>query len=332
MDDLHQTAAALVRHGAGILAADESIATCGARLQQLGLDAGVESRRAWREVLLAAPGLAEAVSGVILFDETIRQRTARDVPFVEVLANAGVIAGIKVDVGTRPLAGAAAETITEGLDGLRGRLIDCRDLGARFAKWRAVITIDATTPSRNAVHANAHALARYAALCQQAGVVPIVEPEVLMKGSHDLSRCDEVTRDVLAEVFTELRIADVDLAGMVLKPSMVVAGTDGPPASAQDVATATVACLRATVPATVAGIAFLSGGQAPALATEHLLAINSIGPHPWPVTFSFGRAIQDDVLVTWAGRDENVDAARGVLMERVRANGAAARPPVAVPL
>ncbi|CAN5496537.1 fructose-bisphosphate aldolase class I [soil metagenome] len=321
--DLRTTAAAMVRPGTGILAADESVATCSGRLEKLGIDPGEPSRRAWRELLIGAPGIAEHVSGVILFDETIRQQTDEGVAFPKLLTSAGILPGIKVDTGAKPLAGAPDETVTEGLDGLRERIVEYRELGARFAKWRAVITIADGRPSRGAVVANAHALARYAALCQEGGLVPIVEPEVLMAGDHDLARCQEVTGDVLSEVFAQLGLAAVDLAGMVLKPSMVLPGSDAPAVSAATVAAATVECLRATVPAAVAGVAFLSGGQGPALATEHLAAMVALGPHPWPLTFSFGRAIQDDVLVMWAGDDANAGSARGVLLERVRANGEA---------
>jgi fructose-bisphosphate aldolase class I len=320
---LRSTARDLVRPGTGILAADESVGTCSARLEKLGIDPSPENRRSYREVLLAEPGLAEHVSGVILFDETIRQSTAAGTPFPEVLAGAGILPGIKLDTGAKPMAGAPGETITEGLDGLRERIAGYRATGARFAKWRAVLRIDEGCPTRRAVRANAHALARYAALCQEGGLVPIVEPEVLMAGAHDHARCATVTADVLADVFTELRTTGVDLAAMVLKPSMVLPGQDGSAASVAAVADATVECLRATVPAAVAGVAFLSGGQPPALATEHLAAMAALGPHPWPITFSYGRAIQDDVLATWAGDDANVAAARTILLERVRANGEA---------
>lgn len=323
--ELRDTAAAMVRAGRGILAADESVATCSARLAALGIDTDVATRRAWREVLLDAPGLGDHVNGVILFDETLRQSTAAGVPFPTVLTDAGVLPGIKVDIGAKPLAGAPGETVTEGLDGLRERIAEYVGLGARFAKWRAVLSIDdgAGLPTRRAVVANAHALARYALLCQEGGLVPIVEPEVLMQGDHDLERCGEVTGDVLDEVFDALALAGADLAAVVLKPSMVIPGTDGPPATVGEVAEATVACLHAHVPRDVAGIAFLSGGQPAELATSHLAAMCALGPHPWPLTFSYGRAIQDDVLRTWAGRPEHVDAARAVLLERLGANAAA---------
>jgi fructose-bisphosphate aldolase class I len=321
--DLRTTAAAMVRPGTGILAADESVATCSSRLDKLGIEPTEANRRAYREVLLAAPGLAEHVSGVILFDETLRQSTAAGVPFPDLLSAAGILPGIKVDTGAKPMAGTAGETITEGLDGLRERIAEYRAMGARFAKWRAVLVIADGQPTRRAVLANAHALARYAALCQEGGLVPIVEPEVLMAGTHDLACCARVTAEVLAEVFAQLEIAGIDLAAAVLKPSMVVPGADGPPATVREASEATVACLRATVPPSVAGVAFLSGGQPPALATEHLAAMAALGPHPWPVTFSFGRAIQDDVLAAWATAPGDQAGPREILLARTRANGEA---------
>jgi fructose-bisphosphate aldolase class I len=323
LDDPHATAAAMVRPGAGILAADESVATCSARLVKLGIDASVESRRAYREVLVDARGLGEHISGVILFDETIRQSTADGRPFPGVLAAEGILPGIKVDTGAKPIAGAPGETVTEGLDGLRERIAEYVELGARFAKWRAVFSIGEGRPTRNAIVANAHALARYAALCQEGGLVPIVEPEVLMTGDHDLDRCGAVTSRVLDEVFTQLSIAGVDLGAVVLKPSMVIPGDKGPAATVAEVAHATVNTLREHVPAEVAGIAFLSGGQAPDAATAHLAAMVQRGPQMWPLTFSYGRAIQDDVMTTWAGVPANVDSARAVLLRRARENGEA---------
>jgi fructose-bisphosphate aldolase class I len=323
-NDLCATAAAMVRPGTGILAADESSGTCSARLRARGIDATVEARRAYREVLLGAPDLADHVSGVILYDETIRQATAAGTSFPDRLGEQDILVGIKVDTGAKALAGAPGETVTEGLDGLRDRITEYRGMGARFAKWRAVLTIGDGLPSRCAVVANAHALARYAALCQEGGLVPIVEPEVLMAGDHGLGRCRDVTGEVLVEVFTQLRVAGVDLGAMVLKPSMVLPGDGAPSEDPSTVAAATVDCLRSTVPAAVAGVAFLSGGQSPAVATEHLASIVGLGPHPWPITFSFGRAIQDDVLATWSGDAANVGDARAVLVERARANGDAA--------
>lgn len=321
---LAATAAAMVQPGKGILAADESVATISKRFAALGVPSTAETRRQYREGLLVAPGIEAHISGVILFDETMRQATTEGVPFPEVLAGRGILPGIKVDTGAKALAGAPGESITEGLDGLRDRVADYRKLGARFAKWRAVIRIADGLPTRNAITANAHALARYAALCQEGGLVPIVEPEVLMAGHHDLGRCDAVTREVLAEVFHQLRLAQVDLRGIVLKPSMVTAGVSGPPASVQQVADATIRCLLDTVPASVPGIAFLSGGQAPQVATEHLDAMVRLGPHPWALTFSYGRALQDDALRTWGGDAGNRGAAQQVLLQRTRCNGEAA--------
>lgn len=323
-DTPRATAAAMVAPGKGILAADESSGTISKRFAALGIPSTFETRRQYRESLLTAPGIDDHVSGVILYDETIRQSSADGTPFPQVLASRGILPGIKVDTGAKPLAGAKGETVTEGLDGLRERVAEYYGMGARFAKWRAVINIGANMPSRNALIANAHALARYAALCQEGGLAPIVEPEVLMEGDHDLARCDAVTHETLAEVFNQLRLAGVDLQGMVLKPSMVINGASGPPASVQEVAEATVRCLLDTVPASVPGIAFLSGGQSPQVATEHLDAMARMGPHPWTLTFSYGRALQDDALRTWAGDQANRAAAQSVLLQRTRCNGEAA--------
>ncbi len=322
--DLGETAAAMVRPGTGILAADESVATITSRFEALGIESNEDTRRAYRELLVGAPGIEAHISGVILFDETFRQSSADGVLIPELLAKRGILPGIKVDTGAKPLAGAPGETVTEGLDGLRQRIADYRALGARFAKWRAVLSIGDDRPTRRAVVANAHALARYAALCQEGGLVPIVEPEVLMEGDHDAERCQEVTRNALTEVFAQLQLADVDLAAIVLKPSMVLPGKGAPSASPDTVAAATVECLRATVPDTVPGITFLSGGQSPSSATEHLAAMVGLGGHPWTLSFSYGRAIQDDVLRTWGGDAAQSDAARAILLERVRANGTAA--------
>lgn len=314
----------MVAPGKGVLAADESSPTISKRFAALGIPSTLELRRQYREALFTAPGIDSYVSGVILYDETLRQATADGTPFPEVLASRGILPGIKVDTGAKPLVGAPGETITEGLDGLRERVAEYYELGARFAKWRAVINIGAGKPSRNALHANAHALARYAALCQEGGLVPIVEPEVLMDGDHDLARCDEVTHETLAEVFSQLRLAGIDFEGMILKPSMVINGTKGPAASVQEVAEATVRCLLDCVPASVPGIAFLSGGQASQVATEHLDAMNRLGPHPWTLTFSYGRALQDDALRTWSGDANNRAAAQEVLLLRTKCNGEAA--------
>ncbi len=321
---LHRTAAALVAPGKGVLAADESVATITQRLEALGVESTAETRRRYRELLLGAPRIDSHVSGVILYDETLRQAATDGTPFPELLASRGILAGIKVDTGAKPLAGAPGETVTEGLDGLRERIAEYRDLGASFAKWRAVLSIGPGRPSRPCVVANAHALARYAALCQEGGLVPIVEPEVLMDGDHDLDRCGRVTTTVLRAVFDQLHGAGVDLRAIVLKPSMVLPGSGAEPAEVAAVADATLRCLRDTVPASVPGIAFLSGGQGSRLATEHLHAIASLGPHPWAVTFSYGRALQDDALRTWRGEPANVGTARSVLLRRVRCSGAAA--------
>lgn len=321
---LQATAQAMVAPGRGILAADESVPTITKRLQSLDIPSTTDTRRAYRELLFCAPGIEEHISGVILHDETIRQSASDGRPFPTVLAERGILPGIKVDTGAKPLALSPGEVVTEGLDGLRQRLEEYRGLGARFAKWRAVINIGDGLPTANCVNANAHALARYAALCQEGGLVPIVEPEVLMDGGHDIARCDEVTRDVQARVFDQLHLANVDLPGIVLKPSMVIPGSDAPPVSAGEIAAATVACLRSTVPSEVPGIAFLSGGQKPAVATENLDAIARLGPHPWVVTFSYGRALQDDTMKAWLGNPDNEKEAQAVLLEAVARNGAAA--------
>jgi fructose-bisphosphate aldolase class I len=323
-ESLHAAAAAMVAPGKGVLAADESSPTISKRFAALGIPSTLELRRQYREALFTAPGVDSYVSGVILYDETLRQATADGTPFPELLSSRGILPGIKVDTGAKAMAGAPGETITEGLDGLRERVAEYYELGARFAKWRAVITIGDGLPTRNALVANAHALARYAALCQEGGLVPIVEPEVLMDGDHDLARCDAVTHDALNSVFAALRLQNVDLQGMVLKPSMVISGNKGPGSSVQEVAEATVRCLLDCVPASVPGIAFLSGGQASQVATEHLDAMNRMGPHPWTLTFSYGRALQDDALRTWAGESSNRAAAQEVLLLRTKCNGEAA--------
>lgn len=325
-EDLHGVAAALVAKGKGILAADETPGTLTRRFDALGIPSTEDSRRAYRQMLFTAPGVAEFISGVILQDETIQQQDDAGTPLAQVLAKAGIIPGIKVDRGAKPLAGWPGETVTEGLDGLRDRLADYRELGARFAKWRAVFRITEALPSRACIVANAHALARYAALCQEQGLVPIVEPEVLMDGAHGLARCEAVTDEVLEEVFHQLFLQGVALEGMLLKPNMVVAGQDCPEQpSVQEVAEATLRCLRRCVPSAVPGIVFLSGGQDDRLATVHLNAINQQpGPKPWAISFSFGRALQDQALRTWAGRDVNRSAGADALAHRARCNGAAA--------
>jgi fructose-bisphosphate aldolase class I len=324
---LSQTARALVAFDKGLLAIDESVATCNRRFARLGITQDEPTRRAYREMIITTPGLGECISGVILFDETVRQRTTGGVPFLTVLAEAGITAGIKVDLGAKPMAGHPGERVTEGLDGLRERLGGYAGLGLRFAKWRAVFTIGALTPSRACIEANAHALARYAALCQEAGLLPIVEPEVLMTGEHTLSRCGDTTEEVLHEVFIQLRTQGVALEGMLLKPNMILAGSGcRAPETALTVADATIACLRRTVPAAVAGIAFLSGGQSGDLASSRLNAINAQSTRlPWPVAFSFGRAIQQPALTIWAGRDANVARAQQALLQRSTSNQDARR-------
>jgi fructose-bisphosphate aldolase class I len=323
--DIEHTARALVADGKGILAADETVPTLTKRFEALGIPSTERSRRTYREMLFTAPGAAAFISGVIMHDETIRQKSSGGAPLVDALSSQGVAAGIKVDTGAKPLAGSSGETITEGLDGLRERLAEYREMGARFAKWRAVIRIAEALPSPACASANAHALGRYAALCQEAGLVPIVEPEVLMDGSHAIERCEEVTGMVLHAVFLALFEQRVSLESMLLKPNMVIAGKDCPrPASVQEVATATLRCLRRHVPAAVPGIVFLSGGQTDRAATQHLNAINQLpGPKPWKISFSYGRALQDPALQAWHGRDENLGAGQQALSHRARCNGAA---------
>lgn len=319
------TAQALVAPGHGLLAMDESTGTCNARFAEHGIPQTVEARRAYRELLVTTPGLASGISGAILFDETIRQRTAAGVSFVEILQQAGIIPGIKVDVGAHGLAGFPGEKVTEGLDSLRPRLAEYAQLGARFAKWRAVLAIGHDRPSRACIEANAHALARYAALCQEADLVPIVEPEVLLTGPHSLARCAVVTEEVLHEVFAQLRTQGVILEGMLLKPSMVLAGADCPkqPTTAH-VADATLTCLLRTVPAAVPGVAFLSGGQSSEQATRHLAAMHErAGQLPWALTFSFGRALQQPAMEIWGSQATNVAAAQRALLEQVANNRAA---------
>jgi fructose-bisphosphate aldolase class I len=323
--DTETTARTLVADGNGILAADETPGTLTKRFDALGIRSTEQSRRAYRELLFTAPDAATAISGVIMQDETIRQKGSTGTPLAQVLASRGILPGIKVDTGAKPLALGPGETITEGLDGLRDRLAEYRGMGARFAKWRAVISIADGLPSRACVIANAHALARYAALCQEGGLVPIVEPEVLMDGSHSIEHCGEVTSNVLHAVFDALFEQRVALESMLLKPNMVVPGkASSRPASVQDVATATLRCLLRNVPAAVPGIVFLSGGQSDRLATAHLNAINRLpGPKPWKISFSYGRALQDAALEAWHGRDDNVKAAQEALAHRARCNGAA---------
>ncbi len=323
---IRDVARAMVAPGKGILAADESSGTIKKRFDSIGCDSTEDRRRAYREMLFRAPGIGERISGVILFDETIRQNAADGTPLVKLLEGAGVIPGIKVDKGTGPLSGAPGELVTEGLDGLRARLVEYRELGARFAKWRGVIDIAGdTTPSQYCLDVNAHALARYAALCQDEDIVPIVEPEVLMDGDHSLERCFEVTTATLHTVFDALHDQRVDLEGMLLKPNMVIPGKKfaGGKASPDDVAAATIACFRAVVPAAVPGIVFLSGGQSDEEATANLDAINKRGAHPWEFSFSYGRALQHAALGAWGGSDANATAGQGAFSKRARLNGLA---------
>jgi fructose-bisphosphate aldolase, class I len=325
--ELAATAKAIVAPGKGILAADESYGTANKRFEKLGIPTTEEMRRAYREMLFTTPGIGDFFSGVILFDETIRQATQEDIPFAEVLANVGIIPGIKLDAGAKPLAKAPGETVTEGLDGLGDRIAEYYQMGARFAKWRAVITIGDGIPSDRCIKTNAHALARYAALCQEGGLVPIVEPEVLMNGDHSLERSYAVHHEVLKAVFDELYIQGVEPDQMILKPSMVIPGEKSPQqASVEDVARWTVKCLRERVPAAVPGCAFLSGGQSDEIATAHLNAMNALFKDqlPWQLTFSYGRALQQAAMQTWNGQDANVFAAQTELYRRAKLNSAAA--------
>jgi len=321
---LETIAAAMVAPGKGILAADESSGTIKKRFDKIKLESTFESRRAYRELLFSAPGAEKYISGVILYDETIRQKSSDGRPFPELLASRGILPGIKVDAGAKPLAGFPGETITEGLDGLSERLAEYRGLGARFAKWRAVIDIGAGIPTGYAIEANAQALARYAALCQEASIVPIVEPEVLMDGDHTIERCEEVTDRELTTVFNALFMQRVHLEGIVLKPNMVIAGKKcAVQASPQQVADATLRCLRRRVPAAVPGIAFLSGGQSEAEATLHLSLMNRAGAPPWQLSFSYGRALQQSTLDAWRGEASMVATAQQTFLRRARLNGLA---------
>lgn len=327
MIDLTQTAAALVAPGKGILAADETVSTLTKRFDALNIASTPSSRRDYRELLLTAPGAGEFIAGVILHDETIRQQGKSGAPVVAICEELGILAGIKVDAGAKPLAGRAGEHVTEGLDGLRERLAEYRRLGARFAKWRAVIEVSDALPSTACVEANAHALARYAALCQEQELVPIVEPEVLMDGPHTIERCERVTGSVLHAVFEALFEQGARLEALLLKPNMVVSGQECPrQADASQVAAATLRCLRRYAPAAVPGVAFLSGGQGDVVATKNLDAINRAdGPKPWRLSFSFGRALQDAALAAWRGNPENVAAAQKAFYHRARCNGLAVR-------
>ena len=322
--NLEETAHALVAPGKGILAADESDGTIKKRFDSIGIESTEDSRRAYRDMLFTTEGAAEHVSGVILFDETIRTNALDGTPFPELLARQGVIPGIKVDKGAKPLAHAAGETITEGLDGLRDRFTEYVELGAKFAKWRAVISIGEGIPSEYCIWTNAHALARYAALSQEAGLVPIVEPEVLMDGTHSLETSFDVTSRTLHAVFTELRDQRVHFEQMLLKPNMVLSGYEASGrAGVQEVAEATVRCFRRHVPAAVPGIVFLSGGQTDEDATAHLNAMNAMGPHPWELSFSYGRALQAPALKAWVGETANVPAGQAAYLHRAKMNGLA---------
>jgi fructose-bisphosphate aldolase class I len=324
LTSMTETAQALVAPGKGILAADESTPTMQKRLAAVGLESTEARRRAYREILFTAKGIDEFVSGVILFDETIRQQATDGTPFPEVLSGQGVIPGIKVDKGTSALAGFPGELVTEGLDGLRARLAEYVTMGARFAKWRAVISIGDGRPTTTCIESNAHGLARYAALSQEAGLVPVVEPEVLMDGTHSLERCGEVTAATLRAVYGHLSSHHVVLGASLLKPNMVLAGKDCPDkASPEEIAEATIAVLKQTVPAAVPGIVFLSGGQSEEEATVRLDAMNRRGPAPWELSFSFGRALQAPVLRAWAGDDAHRDQAQAAFLHRAAMNGAA---------
>jgi fructose-bisphosphate aldolase class I len=322
--ELHETARALVAEGKGILAADESSGTIKKRFDKIGLESTEEHRRAYREMLFTTAGVEDYISGVILFDETIRQSTSDGTPFPELLASKGIIPGIKVDEGAKPLALAEGETITEGLDGLRERLEEYRGLGARFAKWRATYSITRDLPSEYCTWTNAHALARYAALCQEAGLVPIVEPEVLMDGTHTIERAYHVTSRVLSAVYTELFDQRLDIEGTLLKPNMVLSGYEASErAGVDEVAEWSLRCYSKHVPAAVPGIVFLSGGQSDEDATAHLNAMNARGPHPWQLSFSYGRALQAPALQAWGGKQENVEAGQRAYYHRAKMNSAA---------
>ena len=322
--ELEATAQALVPAGKGILAADEGDATIKSRFDSINVECTEENRRAYREMLFTTPGTEEFISGVILFEETLRQTTQSGTPFPELLANKGIISGIKADMGPKDLAGFPGETVTEGLDGLRERLTEYRELGARFGKWRAPINVGEGLPTQSAIDANAHALARYAALCQEVGLVPIVEPEILMEGTHTIERCEEITETTLKRVYFELHAHRVVLEGTLLKPNMVLSGTDCPmQAGVQEVAEATVRCFRRAIPAAVPGIVFLSGGQSAKIATEHLNAMNAIGNCPWELSFSYGRALQGPTLEAWGGNPANVSKAQKTFYHRAKCNSAA---------
>jgi fructose-bisphosphate aldolase, class I len=323
---LNETARALVAPGKGILAADESTGTIKKRFDSIGVESTEDRRRAYREMLFTTEGAAQYISGVILYDETIRQKASDGRPLPKILDSQGIIPGIKVDKGTTPLATSPDELVTDGLDGLRARLVEYRDLGARFAKWRAVINIIGDdVPSQLCLDVNAHALARYAALCQDEGIVPIVEPEVLMDGDHSIDRCYQVTCDTLHAVFDELYAQRVEFEGMLLKPNMIVPGKKHPsyPVAPELVAEKSISCFRTVVPAAVPGIVFLSGGQGDEEATANLNAMNQRGPHPWELSFSYGRALQAPSLKAWKGVDANIEEGQMQYLHRAHMNGLA---------
>ncbi|MCH8238120.1 MAG: fructose-bisphosphate aldolase class I [Proteobacteria bacterium] len=325
LDQLAKTANEMVADDKGLLAADESTGTIGKRLDSIGVENLEDNRRDYRELLFRTQGLGKFISGSILYDETIRQSAADGTSLVSIMQGEGIIPGIKVDAGAKPLPGSPDEKITEGLDGLPARVEEYVGLGARFAKWRAVITIGGHLPSRHCIHVNAHALARYAKICQEGGLTPIVEPEVMMDGAHDIDRCDRVTTLTLKTVFDELYAQDVALEGMILKPNMVISGSDcETQAGVDEVAGRTIECMKRCVPAAVPGIMFLSGGQSEEDATAHLNAMNAnFAPTPWKLSYSYGRALQQSCLKTWKGEAGNVNAAQETLLERARANSAA---------
>jgi fructose-bisphosphate aldolase class I len=323
-EELEKVARAMVAKGKGILAADESMGTIKRRFDSINIESNETNRRAYRDMLFSTRGLEEAISGVILFDETLRTKANDGTPFPQLLAKKGILPGIKVDKGPVDIPGFPGEVVMEGLDGLRGRLKEYKELGAKFAKWRAVIAIGDAIPTYTCLEANGHALARYAALCQEAGIVPIVEPEVLLDGNHSIERCEDVSEETLRVTFTQLAEQRVYLEGMVLKPSMVVSGKDNPrQAGVEEVAERTIRVLKRTVPATVPGIAFLSGGQSAVSATEHLNAMQKLGSLPWEVTFSYARALQDPALKAWKGEAANVPAAQKIFYHRAKMNSAA---------
>ena len=324
-EKLMSVAKAIVAKQKGVLAADESNPTIAKRLASIQVESTEETRRRYREILFTTEGIERSIGGIILYDETLRQSTRDGTPFAELLLNCGIIPGIKVDKGAKALALHPNEKVTEGLDGLRDRLGEYKQMGAQFAKWRAVIQInERDIPTVSGIRANAHSLARYAALCQELDIVPIVEPEVLMDGEHAIERCEAVTSLVLKEVFDELEAHRVLLEGMLLKPNMVIAGMKcAQQGSVQQIAEATIRCLTRYVPAAVPGIVFLSGGQRAEDATNHLNAVNTMGPHPWPISFSYGRALQEPVLATWKGQESNVAAAQKTLLKRCQLNSLA---------